>query len=280
MDDKISILIADDNADFVEVLARLIGNEPDMKVAGTAENGAQALDMMNSTEPDFVLLDILMPYLDGIAVLEVINKNKKSKRPYIIVISSIQQDQFITKTLELGADYYLMKPICIENLFSHIRQIHNGRNYVRTPGIVLNNLSGFAMDPAQDPCVNEKKYEIELKTEIDVTRLMNNIGIPPHIIGFNYIRDAVIRTVSDYKSVIPFKKVLYPAIAEKYGINSEKVERSIKNAIKNTWTKKGSIPNKVLYGKEFIEKGRPTNTEFIAIMADKIKISNVTGENK
>ena len=125
MKEKITILIADDNQDFSKTLATYLGNEKDMEVVGIAKDGVEAVEQIKELLPDVAILDVIMPHLDGLGVLEKINNSNIVKAPICVMLSAVGQDKITQKAIALGADYYVVKPFDIELLIKRIREIKN-----------------------------------------------------------------------------------------------------------------------------------------------------------
>ncbi|NLD46813.1 MAG: sporulation transcription factor Spo0A [Clostridiaceae bacterium] len=265
MKDEITVLIADDNTEFSDLLKDYMGQYEDISVVGIATDGLQALEMIVSKEPEVVVLDIIMPNLDGIGVLEKLSMMQLERRPLFIMLSAIGQDVFIQKAVSLGAEYYIIKPFDIEVLVTRIRQLYKEK--------YLTSFSFRQVNKSNEIIQNEnldRSYDIE----VEVTALMHEVGIPPHMAGYQYLREAIIQTVKNNKIFSSITKSLYPAVAEKFNTTPQKVERAIRNAIEGAWARGNPDTIDSLFGYTInYNKGKPTNSECIAMMADKIRIS-------
>lgn len=261
MSERISVLIVDDNIEFGNLLNEYLTQYKDIFVAGVARDGLEAIDMINLLSPDVVILDIIMPSLDGIGVLERVAKLQLPKRPIFVVLSAVGQDMFTQKALALGAEYYMVKPCDIEVLLSRIRDIYKDKIAINTPRI-------SRVEP-----VVQKPPEPARDLEYEVTNLMRTVGIPPHMIGYQYLREAIIQSMNNTKTFSSVTKVLYPEVAKKFGSTPQKVERAIRNAIETAWERGKKGPGQVMFGGAFnFSQGKPTNSEFIAMMADRLKM--------
>lgn len=270
MVNKIGILITDDNIEFCNLLNGCLGKEPDMNVLGVAKDGIQALEMIPILEPDVVVLDIIMPNLDGIGVLERLSTINLKKKPLFIILSAIGQDIFIQKAIALGAEYYIVKPFSVDILISRIRQIYSERF---SDLIVRNNILPKAAQ------VQDKKNPQLFDLEVEVTNLIRDVGIPPHMLGYQYLREAIMHTVVNDRMFGSVTRILYPSVATKFKTTPQKVERSIRNAIESAWDRGNPDSIDSLFGYTInYSKGKPTNSEFIAMMADKIRVN--LGMNK
>ncbi len=263
--DEISVLIADDNEEFGSLLTEYFNREEDIQVVGVAGDGLQAVDMILSLKPDIVILDIIMPNLDGIGVLEKIAELKLDKKPLFLMLSAIGQDVFIQKAMALGAQYYILKPFNINVLLSRIRQMYDER---LKDSIIK---SSTAVNPAyQNQALLRPSHELE----VEVTNLMRDVGIPAHMVGYQYIREAIIQAVCMETTVVSITKVLYPKVARKFETTPKKVERAIRNAIENAWTRGNPDSIDALFGyRAGFNREKPTNSEFLALMVDRMKLS-------
>lgn len=267
MKEKISVLIADDNPDFSQTLAAYLENQEDMEVIGMAKDGTEAIDMIANTIPDVVLLDVIMPHLDGIGVLERINVIKGGKRPVCIMLSAVGQDKITQKAISLGAEYYVVKPFDIELLIKRIRELknykpsQNGNNFIsREPKLKYVDIPG-----------NSQNSEENL--EAKVTNVIHEVGVPAHIKGYQYLREAIIMVVNDIDVINQITKSLYPKIASKFNTTPSRVERAIRHAIEVAWGRGQQEAVENIFGYTIsASKGKPTNSEFIAMIADKLRL--------
>ncbi len=267
MREKISILIADDNQDFTKTLATYLDEQEDMEVIGMARDGTEAVDMITNTTPDVVLLDVIMPHLDGIGVLEKINIVKVIKRPICIMLSAVGQDKITQKAVSLGAEYYVVKPFDIELLIKRIRELKNyrpsqpGNNFIsREPKMKYVEISNGP----------EKSKD---NLEALVTNVIHEVGVPAHIKGYQYLREAIIMVVNDIDVINQITKSLYPQIAKKFSTTPSRVERAIRHAIEVAWGRGEQEAVESIFGYTIsAAKGKPTNSEFIAMIADKLRL--------
>ena len=274
MKEKITVLIADDNQEFSMTLATYLKNQDDMVVVGIAKDGNEALDMIPNLMPDVVLLDVIMPHLDGIGVLEKLNMIKMNKRPICIMLSAVGQDKITRKAVELGAEYYVVKPFDIELLITRIREL---KNYKPTQ-----NNSFISRDM---PVPKQQYIELSKGTEKKednlealVTNLIHEVGVPAHIKGYQYLREAIIMVVNDIDVINQITKSLYPKIAAKFNTTPSRVERAIRHAIEVAWGRGQQDVVENIFGYTIsAAKGKPTNSEFIAIIADKLRLERKVG---
>ncbi|HOQ37354.1 MAG TPA: sporulation transcription factor Spo0A [Acetivibrio sp.] len=266
MKGEISVLIADDNYEFAGLLKEYMDQYEDIEVIGIAKDGLQAIEMIVSLKPDVVVLDIIMPNLDGLGVLERLSSMQIDFRPMYIMLTAIGQDVFVQRAVALGAEYYIIKPFDAEVLVKRIRQLYKEKY-----------MSAFSNKPVvkNTDMINssanvDRTYEIE----VEVTNLMHEVGIPPHMAGYQYLREAIIQTVLNNKAFTSITKTLYPEVAKKFNTTAQKVERAIRNAIESAWSRGNPDTMDSLFGYTYnSSKGKPTNSECIAMMADRIRIT-------
>lgn len=258
---KIQVVIADDNREFGDILCEYLANQNDIEVVGVARDGVEALDIITAKTPDIAILDIIMPHLDGLGVLEKINSIQMSKRPLFIILSAVGQDKITQRALALGAEYYVVKPFDMEVLVSRIRQL---KDVNQSPIIKSEYVSD--VKPAYHSS-SPKNLEAE------VTSIMHEIGVPAHIKGYQYLRDAIMMVVKDLDIINSITKQLYPTIAREYNTTPSRVERAIRHAIEVAWSRGQVDAIDSLFGYTVsIGKGKPTNSEFIAMVADKLRL--------
>ena len=269
MKEKITVLIADDNQEFSMTLATYLKNQDDMVVVGRAKDGNEALDMIANYMPDVVLLDVIMPHLDGIGVLEKLNMIKMNKKPICIMLSAVGQDKITRRAVELGAEYYVVKPFDIELLITRIREL---KHYKPTQN--NNFISRESQGTKQryiDLSRNIGKKEENL--EAMVTNVIHEVGVPAHIKGYQYLREAIMMVVNDIDVINQITKSLYPKIAYKFNTTPSRVERAIRHAIEVAWGRGQQEAVESIFGYTIsAAKGKPTNSEFIAMIADKLRL--------
>ncbi|MGM9978046.1 MAG: sporulation transcription factor Spo0A [Clostridium sp.] len=273
-DSKISVLIADDNKEFCSILNDYLLNQRDIIVTGIAKDGIEALDLIQEKEPDLVILDIIMPHLDGLGVLEKLNNMNLKKMPRVIILSAVGQDKITQKAIKLGADYYVVKPFDMDVFIKRIRDMFNSTESSEPSANRLAQqntiLSRETIPQQQAPEKNEPQ---DLETEI--TNIIHEIGVPAHIKGYMYLREAITMVVNDMELLSAVTKELYPSIAKKYNTTASRVERAIRHAIEVAWGRGQVDAINKLFGYTInTAKGKPTNSEFIAIIADKLRLKN------
>lgn len=251
MTEKIKILLVDDNQNFIELLKDRIEFSDTFEVIGEAGNGEKALELMHALRPDIVILDMIMPVLDGLGVLERFYQSDNADyKPKIIILSAIGQDSITSQAITLGAKYYMVKPIDFDLLIERLEQI------IREEG--TSTVTNVPMD--------------DFILQRRITEVLQLLGVPPHIKGFVYLRDAVAMVYEDESYLARITKSLYPGIAKRHDSTPPRVERSIRNAVELTF-QRGS---KELFANFFnitvpLSEGRITNGEFIAYIANYVR---------
>lgn len=270
LNEKITILIADDNADFVTTLVGHLSREEDMEVIGIARDGKEACSKVIEMKPDVLLLDVIMPYLDGLGVLEKINASNLEKMPTCIMLSAVGQTKITQKAISLGAEYYVVKPFDIDVLINRIKDI---KNYKPTPTSKAENFYTIRDTKAKYIEIDEIDKKNQENLEALVTNLIHEIGVPAHIKGYQYLREAIMMVVQDIDIINQITKQLYPEIAEKYKTTPSRVERAIRHAIEVAWARGRNDAVESIFGYTVsAAKGKPTNSEFIAMIADKLRL--------
>ncbi len=259
MGKKTKIVVADDNRSLCQMLQDYLQGQEDLQVVGLAYNGVDAWELIQSQEPDLVIIDLVMPSLDGLGVLERIGQRTTMPRPKIIMLTAFGQESLTHQAMLLGVDYFILKPFDLDILSKRIRTLTQETS-VTAP----------ALTTAAAP-VTSVGNGINLGAE--VTSMMHQIGIPAHVKGYQYIRDAILMVVDDVSLLGAVTKELYPAIAKKYDTAPSRVERGIRHAIELAWERGHTETLKRIFGYSMnIERQKPTNSEFVALLADKLRV--------
>jgi len=263
MNRQIRVVIADDNEDISSLLREYLSSDPELDVVGVAKNGLETLEIVNTKNPDILLLDIIMPQLDGLGVLEAM-KNMPNK-PIIIVYSAISHDKVTNTAITLGADYYMVKDIDMKFLKKRIKSF-----FSEEPADFENKdwePEGSVGHAAFEPL--EKK---DLATEL--SHILQESGILPHIKGYQYLREAITLVINNVEFLNAVTKELYPSIASKFNTTPSRVERAIRHSIEVAWSR-GQLENiNNIQGLSVnFEKGKPTNSEFIALISDNFRLN-------
>lgn len=259
MEEKISVLIADDNRGLVDEISAYLKTQPDMYLAGNAYDGDETYEMIMLTKPDIVILDMIMPNLDGLGVLKKLNNTPLEKRPCVIMFSVSGNEKNMKLASDLGAEYFLLKPQSAEYIAEVIRDF---------AGVKSTHQPAQVSTPTPIP-VSAKSYDLESL----VTQCIHELGVPAHIKGYQYIRTAIMMVIENMELLNFITKQLYPAIAKQYGTTSSRVERAIRHSIEVAWNRgKPETMNEIFGYTIHTGKGKPTNSEFIAMVADRIRL--------
>ena len=265
--EKITVLISDDNREFAKTLCDYLEKDDEIEVVGMAKDGEEALSIITTLKPQVVLLDVIMPHLDGIGVLEKLNAMNLDNPPICIMLSAVGQDKITQKAIGLGAQYYVIKPFDIEILIQRIKEIKYYQPTSSKGSFIVKEPKAQYIEIPQ----NSKKSEDSL--EALVTNVIHEVGVPAHIKGYQYLREAIMMVVNDIDIINQITKQLYPDIAQKYHTTPSRVERAIRHAIEVAWGRgePGVVENIFGYTVS-ASKGKPTNSEFIAMIADKLRL--------
>ena len=266
MKKNIKVLVADNSEFAKNDLKDFLQNNDKVQFAGVVDNGRDAYRTIIDEAPDIVLIDVILPVMDGFTVIEKINVNKSiKKKPLFIIISSMGNQSMVEYACKLGVIYYIMKPYNLDSMLHrilqaamlHMRSEWDVKKKERTYGMQEYGMSNY----------------METTLENDVTDIIREIGIPAHIKGYQYIREAIMLTVNDMNLLNYITKLLYPTIAKKYKTTSSSVERAIRHAIEVAWNKGQIDVLEDMFGYTISAgKGKPTNSEFIALIADKLRL--------
>ncbi|MBP3597121.1 MAG: sporulation transcription factor Spo0A [Clostridia bacterium] len=263
MKEKIKILIADDNFDFASTIASYIEMQDDMEMLGIAIDGQEAFEKIKELKPDVVLLDMIMPHVDGIGVLEKLNAI--GLMPICIMISAVGQDAITAKAIELGAKYYMVKPFDMELAMKRVRELA-----VKTGTI---KVTPSQKEVKTSYITTENSSNKETSLEAKVTNIIHEVGVPAHIKGYQYLRDGIMMVIENVEVINQITKSLYPDLAKKYKTTPSRVERAIRHAIEVAWNRGQIEATERIFGYTVnANKGKPTNSEFIAMIADKLRL--------
>ena len=242
MDIRRTVLLADANEEYRTMVQRIIEESEEFTVAGSVGDGAEALRLARQEAPDLVLMDVLLPGLDGFGVLKQLREQEKM--PKVILVSAFCSDSVVSEAVELGASYFMFKPVERDALLDRMRAL-------------------FSRD------LPEERHPVELKNL--VTSVIHEIGVPAHIKGYQYLREAIMIAVDDMDVINAVTKVLYPEVAKRFSTTPSRVERAIRHAIEVAWDR-GDLETLQKYFGYTVSnaKGKPTNSEFIAMIADRL----------
>ena len=257
---KIKVAIADDNREFCQIISRFITEVEEFEVVGTAKDGLEALDIVEEKRPDILILDIIMPHLDGLGVLEKLNEKYTDYFPKVVILSAVGQDSITQRAMELGASYYIIKPFDFNMFIDRLKQINN---------MSPNNSNQNNVNLPNESSEGKKTNELETK----ITKIIQEIGVPAHIKGYLYLRESIHIVVNDMDYLGAITKELYPEVAIKYNTTTSRVERAIRHAIEVAWNRGDVETLERIFGYTINNnKGKPTNSEFIALIADRLRL--------
>jgi two-component system response regulator (stage 0 sporulation protein A) len=248
------VIIVDDNPTYRNILKEMLENEKDMEFAGFAGDGVTAVELVREVMPDILLMEIMLPKMDGLGVLRRLREIMPESVPTVIFLSHFINDHTASEAARLGAGYLMAKPFAPEVLIEHMRQFKASHVSVKA----------------------RSRYQIPLSAnnlEAEITSTIHEIGVPAHIKGYQYLREAIMMTVKDMDVINAVTKVLYPSVAKKFNTTSSRVERAIRHAIEVAWDRGNVEVLQSVFGYTVSNvKGKPTNSEFIAMLADRLRL--------
>ncbi len=255
MSESIKLLIMEDNPMIAKSIAEHLSAKREIEVVGIANDAKEALEMVNLTEPDALIMDLIVPGQDGFSLLEQLFGGEYAKMPETIVLSAMGQENTVVRAMNLGAKYFMLKPFDMDLLYKRVLDLFDMRN-VRTAQSL--------------PAVKSRSLDEQ------ITSVFLTIGIPAHIKGYQFLREAIKLAVKNPEIINSITKELYPGISVIFGTTPSKVERAIRHAIEVAW-QRGKIENiNTLFGYNIYTKAdRPTNGEFIALIADRLLIRDI-----
>ncbi len=258
MVEKIKVCLVDDNRELVELMEDYFETESDIEVVGTAYNGKESLEIIEEKEPDVIILDIIMPHMDGLAVLGKIKQMELKKKPNVIMLTAFGQEEVTKNAVNLGASYFILKPFDLDNLADQIRQVY-----------------GMPVSDSRPLKQKSTKENEKFDLETSITHIIHEIGVPAHIKGYMYLREAITMVYNDIELLGSITKVLYPDIAKKFNTTASRVERAIRHAIEVAWSRGNIESISSLFGYTVnVSKAKPTNSEFIAMVADRLRLEH------
>ncbi len=261
---EVRVLLVDDNKEFCGLLKEYLQEQQGIEVVGVAHNGEQGLEMVETEDFDLLLLDIIMPHLDGIGVLEALNQRGIVNGFKIIVLTAFGHEDITQKAAELGASYYILKPFDLDKLRDRIYLVasENGSSS-RQPQSLNLTQQGFA--------------SVEDDLEVKITEVMHRIGVPAHIKGYLYLRFAIQEVVENIDLLGAITKELYPLVAREFDTTDSRVERAIRHAIEVSWKRGNHAAINKIFGHSLDENKKPTNSQFIAKIADRLRLEMRVG---
>lgn len=251
MNDKVKVLLAEEGSEFGKECSKVLKSYG-YEVILTAKDGNEVLSVIKNLKPDIVLMDAFLARLDALGVLKLLKTSDIKKKPFVFLLSGVDNPEFEQEVLNEGANYYFLKPIDINMLIERIIRFTGKMN--KSGIIPLNSGDGHDL-------------------ELIVSDIMHQIGVPAHIKGYQYLRSAIIMSVNSPDMMNSVTKVLYPTVAKMYSTTSSRVERAIRHAIEVAWDR-GDVDVLSSYFGYTIQnsRGKPTNSEFIAMISDKLRL--------
>ena len=249
MENRVKILIADGNEEFCAHVKRRLEQVSGYEIVGTAADGQRAVELMRAAKPDVLVLDLMLSKLDGITVLK--RAREMDKPPAALVLTGFMTEYVAGMAASLGVQYFMTKPCELDAVAERIHE--------------MTAIDGQLRQNAQ------RRQEVNI--EAMVTSIIHEIGVPAHIKGYQFLRDAILLAVSDHDYINAVTKRLYPEIAKRNATTASRVERAIRHAIEVAWDR-GDVDTLNSYFGYTIHnlRGKPTNSEFIAMISDKIRL--------
>ena len=249
MENRVKILIADGNEEFCAHVKRRLEQVSGYEIVGTAADGQRAVELMRAAKPDVLVLDLMLSKLDGITVLK--RAREMDKPPAALVLTGFMTEYVAGMAASLGVQYFMTKPCELDAVAERIHE--------------MTAIDGQLRQNAQ------RRQEVNI--EAMVTSIIHEIGVPAHIKGYQFLRDAILLTMNEPEYINAVTKRLYPEIAKKNGTTASRVERAIRHAIEVAWDR-GDVDTLNSYFGYTIHnlRGKPTNSEFIAMIADKMRL--------
>ncbi len=250
METRMKVLIADSSEDFCENLANVLRKSDRFEIAGIANDGAVAVSMLKERRPDVLVMDMMLQKVDGMSLLKL--AAGMERRPSVLVMSGFVTDYVAAMTASLGANYFMLKPCDYRAVADRICEIRENEN-------------------TRSKTANGIKPETDIESM--VTGIIHEIGVPAHIKGYQYLREAIMIAVNDMDVINAITKVLYPQVAKTFSTTPSRVERAIRHAIEVAWDRGDLDTLQRFFGYTVSNtKGKPTNSEFIALIADRLKL--------
>lgn len=248
--DKIKLMVVDDNKEFCKLVRDYAQIQEDIDFVGAAFDGISALEMIKAKKPDVILLDNVMPQLDGIGVLSHLQDLHTNEKPKVVTVTACPTDEFMNNAYKLGVNYAMSRKIDINDMLDRCRMV------------VKNS-------PAEAAYAKLTSEDVEHL----VTEKIHEVGVPAHIKGYSYLRVAIMLVIEDGQLIESITKLLYPTVAKRFNTSASRVERAIRHAIEVAWDRGDTEVLNSIFGFTINQsKGKPTNSEFIAMISDKIRL--------
>lgn len=249
---SIRVMLADDNRNMLDLLMDFFAKKEEINVVAAVSDGAEIAEKVLECRPDILVLDVIMPRRDGFMALEEISRMDVQIRPKVIVLSGLSRDDFIMRAIALGASYYIVKPFDMHLLYNRILE-----TVTESPTVATNST---AENLAQES-VDER-----------ICNLFLSLGIPAHIKGYQYLREAVHMVLENQDVINRITKELYPGVAQRFKTSASKVERAMRHAIEVAWSRGRLDTVNRMYGyKVFDAMDKPTNGELVSCVSELIR---------
>jgi len=248
---KVKVFVIDDDSEFIDSLKTNLPKDS-IEIVGNTADGVEAMSYMDRYSPDVVILGLVIAGLDGLQVLK--NAKVLRRKPVFIVTTRLKNDRIMDEAIALGASYYMIRPIDYEAITDRILSFSKKPVTVQGSKLIFEGDSRVAL-------------------EAKVTQTMHEVGVPAHIKGYQYLREAIIMAIEDMEVINAITKLLYPTVAKRFGTTPSRVERAVRHAIEVAWTRGDIDVLDSIFGYTIQnDKGKPTNSEFIAMIADKLRL--------
>lgn len=247
---KFKLMVVDDNREFCNLIRDYAKAQDDIEFVGSVYDGISALDMIRNFKPDVIILDNVMPQLDGIGVLNHLRNFHAEDRPKVVALTSCPTDEFMATAYRLGVSYAMSRKSDANEIIDRCRMV-------------------MTSTPAEVPTQKLSESDIENR----VTAMIHEVGVPAHIKGYSYLRLAIMLVLEDRQLIESITKLLYPTVAKKFDTSASRVERAIRHAIEVAWTRGDTETLNGIFGFTINQaKGKPTNSEFIAMISDRLRL--------
>ncbi|MGN0775569.1 MAG: sporulation transcription factor Spo0A [Candidatus Ventricola sp.] len=253
----VRVVVADDNLQLRNMIAEYLSQQSGMEVVGAAANGLETIELVQEKQPDVLICDMIMPQMDGYGVLERLSAMKLEKQPKVIALTALGRDDFIARAIDLGVCYYMVKPFDFAMLAQRVYEAAGEE----------------ARADALNMRMHQERDDSADNLEERIANLFLTVGIPAHIKGYQFLREAVKMVIDNPDLMGRITKELYPGIAHRFGTTSSKVERAIRHAIEVAWNRGRIEALDEAFGKNVCSlDDKPTNGEFIALVSDRLRI--------
>ena len=256
--ETVRVVVADDNVQLRDMVTAYLSQQNGVEVVGAAQDGVEALRMVQEQEPDVLICDMIMPQMDGYAVLERLGTLGLKRMPVVIALTALGRDDFIARAINLGVSYYMVKPFDFAMLAQRVYETAGASGRAEA---ISRQITREAGDTGKE------------SLEERITNLFLTVGIPAHIKGYQFLREAVRMVIENPEMMGRITKELYPGIAHRFGTTSSKVERAIRHAIEVAWNRGRIEALDEAFGRNVCSlEDKPTNGEFIALVADRLSV--------